>query len=302
MLNSGTLSQLSIFVRIIEAGSLTKAARELGLSPSAVSKSLAKLEDQLGMQLITRTTRNIFLTEQGEAVFNRANMLIEEYEDMFAQVQRPTEPEGLLRLSCSVAYGSKILPDFISTYQRRFPKVKIHVELNDNIINLSETPFNMALRITRQLAKTENHVLLNKINWIYCCSPHYLLGKPPIKTPADLTRHRCITNPIMAYHDNWVFADHNGEVMVPVDSCLTSNSSLTLLSILLNHNGVSCLPDYLATMYINKGDLVHLLPEYHAGFSHYLYAIDKKSRYVNPLTRTFIEHLSKQISPTNEKP
>lgn len=84
-------------------------------------------------------------------------------------------------------------------------------------------------------------------------------------------------------------------MMVPVESVITSNSSLTLLSILLNLNGISCLPDYLALSHINKGTLVHILPEYHAGISHHIYAIEKKGRYINPLVRTFIEHLSKEL-------
>lgn len=296
MLNSGTLSQLSVFVRIIETGSFTKAARELGLSRSAVSKSLSKLEEKLGTQLIQRTTRNIFLTEHGEAVFNRAIMLLEECEDMFSKVRSYSEPEGHLKISCSVAYGSKVLPDIITSYQAKFPRVKFHVDLNDNIINLSETNFDMVLRITKKLAETECHTCLCEINWIYCCSPQYLTGKPDIIKPEDLIQHRCITNPVMAYHDNWVFSGDDTKILVPVDSVLTSNSSLTLLNILLNHNGISCIPDYLASLYINKGSLVHILPEYHAGLSHYLYAIEKKARYINPLTMTFIEHLRNELS------
>ena len=302
MLSSGTLSQLSVFVRIVETGSFTKAARELGLSCSAVSKSLSKLEEQMGKTLVKRTTRNIFLTEHGEAVFNRAIMLLEECEDMFSKVRSYSEPEGHLRLSCSVAYGSKILPDLITSYQKKYPRVKFHVDLNDNIINLSETNFDMVLRITKKLTDSDSNYYLGQINWIYCCSPQYIAGKPEVKTPTDLVYHRCLTNPVMAYHDNWIFSGENGEVMVPVESVITSNSSLTLLSILLNHNGISCLPDYLASKYIKKGVLVHVRPEYHAGLSHHLYAIEKKARYINPLTMTFIEHLRRELSELDKQP
>lgn len=296
MLSSGTLSQLSVFVRIIETGSFTKAASELGLSRSAVSKSLSKLEEKLGKILIRRTTRNIFLTEHGEAVFNRAIMLLQECDDMFSQVRNFSEPEGCIRLSCSVAYGSKILPEFITSYQKKFPRVKFHVDLNDNIINLSETNYDMVLRITKKLPGSDSHVYLGEINWIYCCSPQYLKGKPEIQNPTDLIHHRCITNPVVAYHDNWIFSGTDGDVLVPVNSVITSNSSLTLLSVLLGHHGVSCLPDYLATAYILNGTLLHILPEYHAGLSHYLYAIEKQSRYINPLTKTFIEYLSHELT------
>ncbi|MGV4276144.1 LysR family transcriptional regulator [Citrobacter farmeri] len=295
MLSAGTFSQLSVFVRIVETGSFTKAARELGLSTSAVSKSLSKLEEQLGKILVKRTTRNIFLTEQGEAVFNRAITLLEECEDMFSQVRSYTEPEGHLRLSSSVAYGSHILPDLITSYQKKYPLVKFHVDLNDNIINLSETNFDMVLRITKRLPESDGNYYLGQINWIYCCTPQYLIGKPEIKTPTDLTHHRCLTNPVMAYHDNWIFSGGNGEILVPVESVITSNSSLTLLSILLSHNGISCIPDYLASIYIKKGILTHVLPEYHAGLSHHLYAIEKKSRYINPVVRTFIDHLQHEL-------
>ncbi|HDU5044739.1 TPA: LysR family transcriptional regulator [Klebsiella aerogenes] len=296
MLKSGTLNQLSVFVRVIETGSLTKAAHELGLSRSAVSKSLSKLEEQLGKILVKRTTRNIFLTKEGEAVFNRAITLLEEFEDMFSQARNFSEPEGHLRLSSSVAYGANILPDLITSYQKKYPLVKFHVDLNDNIINLSETNFDLVLRITKKLTESENNHYLGGINWVYCCSPKYLTGKPEIKTPTDLIHHRCLTNPVMTYHDNWIFSGENGEIMVPVESIITSNSSLTLLSILLSHNGISCLPDYLSSIYIKKGELVQILPEYNAGVSHYLYAIEKKSRYINGLARSFIEHLHHELT------
>ncbi len=302
MLSSGTLSQLSVFVRIVETGSFTKAAHELGLSRSAVSKSLSKLEEQLGKVLIKRTTRNIFLTEQGEAVFNRAISLLEECEDMFSQVRSFSEPEGHLRLSSSVAYGANILPELITSYQKKYPLVKFHVNLNDNIINLSETNFDMVLRITKKLTESESNYYLGKINWIYCCSPQYLTGKPEIKMPTDLIHHRCLTNPVMTYHDNWIFSGENGDIMVPVESAVTSNSSLTLLNILLSHNGISCLPDYLASIYIKKGSLVNILPEYHAGLSHHLYGIEKKSRYINPLVRSFIEHLRHELTGPDTLP
>ncbi|HBR2801026.1 LysR family transcriptional regulator [Klebsiella pneumoniae] len=302
MLSSGTLSQLSVFVRIVETGSFTKAAHELGLSRSAVSKSLSKLEEQLGNVLVKRTTRNIFLTEQGEAVFNRAIKLLEECEDMFSQVRSFSEPVGHLRLSSSVAYGAIILPYLITSFQKKYPLVKFHVDLNDNIINLSETNFDIVLRITKKLTESENNFYLGQINWIYCCSPQYLIGKPEVKIPTDLIHHRCLTNPVMAYHDNWIFSGENGEIMVPVESVVTSNSSLTLLNILLSHNGISCLPGYLATIYIKKGELVNILPEYHAGLSHYLYAIEKKSRYINPLVRAFIEHLQHELTTPDISP
>ncbi|AKH89551.1 LysR family transcriptional regulator [Edwardsiella tarda] len=300
MLNAYTLHQLSVFVRIIEMGSLSKAARELGLSRSAVSKSLATLEQQLGVLLIKRSTRRLFLTEQGTAVFNRAIMLLDACQDLFTQLHSETEPEGVLRLSCSVAYGSTCLPDAISAYQRQFPRVRIHVDLNDELINLAERNFDMVLRITQRQWERANAFLLGKVNWIYCCSPHYLQGKPAITQPADLSHHRCLTNPVMSYQDKWVFCGRDGQQMIAVDSRLTSNSSLTLLKILLNHNGVSCLPDYLAEAYIARGELVHLLPDYHAGIFHYLYAIEKTSRVVNPLTRSFIAHLKATLPVYHE--
>lgn len=294
MLHSGTLSQLSIFVRIVETGSLANAARELGLSRSAVSKSLSKLEHQLGKTLLTRTTRSIFLTEHGGAVFNRAIMLLEECEDILSTARSDAEPEGHLRLSCSVAWGSRILPYFIATYQKIFPRVKFHVDLNDNILNLSETNMDMILRITKKLSESDNQYYLRQINWIYCCSPQYLTGKPEINMPADLAFHHCFTNSVMAYHDNWIFSGDDGEVMVPVESAITSNSSLISLDMVLNHHGVSCLPDYLASGYIRKGMLLHILPDYHAGLSYHLYAIEKKAKYSNPLVRSFIEHLRRE--------
>ncbi|AFJ48146.1 LysR family transcriptional regulator [Shimwellia blattae] len=295
MITSGTLQQLTIFVRIIITGSFTRAARELGLSPSAVSKSLAKLETQLETQLIKRGSRKLFLTWRGEVLFNQALALLEECEHMLTPGRASPDQRNIIKLSCPVAWGVEILSPLISGYQQAYPLTSLHIELSDQLISFAETHFDLALRITRQMEPAENKTLLARVHWIYCCSPDYLYGKPAIASPRDVASHHCLSNPMAAYHNSWIFSGPDGEQIIPVNAAITARSSLVLLRILLRHGGISCLPDYLVKPYIKKGVLVRLFPGINAGRSHYLYAIQRKNKHGNPLIGSFIDYLQQAL-------
>jgi DNA-binding transcriptional LysR family regulator len=130
---------------------LSEAAAQLNVSPSAVSKSLAAMEDTLGTTLIKRTTRSITLTDAGQYLFNRANKLLKEFDETLNTTSGYYHsPQGELRITCSIAFGYSRLVNLVDKYRSQFPDVNLYIDLNDNFVNLNETDFDIALRPHRR--------------------------------------------------------------------------------------------------------------------------------------------------------
>lgn len=167
-----SLKHLEFFVRIVDCGGLSEAAVQLNVSPSAVSKSLAAMEDTLGTTLIKRTTRSITLTDAGQYLFNRANKLLKEFDETLNTTSGYYHnPQGELRITCSIAFGYSRLVNLVDKYRTQYPDVNLHIDLNDNFVNLNDTDFDIALRIST--APPQNYATrkLVPIRWAYCASP-----------------------------------------------------------------------------------------------------------------------------------
>lgn len=150
-----SLKHLEFFTKIVDCGGLSEAAAQLNVSPSAVSKSLAAMEDTLGTTLIKRTTRSITLTDAGQYLFNRANKLLKEFDETLNTTSGYYHsPQGELRITCSIAFGYSRLVNLVDKYRSQFPDVNLYIDLNDNFVNLNETDFDIALRISPRRRKT----------------------------------------------------------------------------------------------------------------------------------------------------
>lgn len=173
-----SLKHLEFFTKIVDCGGLSEAAAQLNVSPSAVSKSLAAMEDTLGTTLIKRTTRSITLTDAGQYLFNRANKLLKEFDETLNTTSGYYHsPQGELRITCSIAFGYSRLVNLVDKYRSQFPDVNLYIDLNDNFVNLNETDFDIALRIST--APPQNYAMrkLVPVRWAYCASPGYLAKK-----------------------------------------------------------------------------------------------------------------------------
>ncbi len=295
MKNLASLTQISIFARIAELRSLSAAARELGISPSAVSKSLAQLEEQLGVLLVKRTTRSLTLTDSGRVIFERANNILADLEFTLDAARQCQVPQGTLRLTCSMAFGSFQLTPLVGSYLERHPKASASVSLEDKLTNLVEDNCDLAIRIT---AKTDASYAARKlatIHWVYCAAPSYLNGSAHIRSPGDLAKHRCLIYPVMTADGTWTFLGKGDLQHIPVRPTLECNSSLGLREAAMRGYGIACLPTYLVATDIVRGDLGIVLPEYRPAITHTLYAMYYRSKYANILVRSFIDYLVDEI-------
>ncbi|WP_277401662.1 LysR family transcriptional regulator [Achromobacter xylosoxidans] len=197
MRNFATLTQMMVFVKIAESRSLSAAGRELSLSPSAVSKTLAQLEARLGVLLVKRTTSSLTLTESGQIFLQRATALLADVDGAMDCVRQFGKPEGELKLTSSIAFGSMQLASLLGKFLEFNPKVKADLILDDRYVKLKEEDFDIALRITSNQDWDYAGRPLASIRWIYCASPVYLERHRPIEEPEDISRHDCLIYPTM---------------------------------------------------------------------------------------------------------
>lgn len=232
-----SLKHLEFFTKIVDCGGLSEAAAQLNVSPSAVSKSLAAMEDTLGTTLIKRTTRSITLTDAGQYLFNRANKLLKEFDETLNTTSGYYHsPQGELRITCSIAFGYSRLVNLVDKYRSQFPDVNLYIDLNDNFVNLNETDFDIALRIST--APPQNYAMrkLVPVRWAYCASPGYLAKKGMPQRRSDLVDHDCLVYPGLTpvlKVANEQDRLHQLKLHMPIQA----NSSLVLLKSVLEDQG-----------------------------------------------------------------
>ena len=294
--NYSIFHHLKTFIKVVECNSFSAAAQKLNLTPSSVSRSIAQLEDQLGVVLLKRTTRTLILTEPGQYLLFRAQRLLEELDESLANIASFNHhPQGKLRVTCSIAFGVGHLMRIYSDYRQDNPDVTLSVDLNDQNVNLNEENFDIALRITAHPPTNFALRKICKINWVYCASRDYFARRGVPQRLEDLEQHDCLINPNVS--DNWRYQNVNGSFSaLKVNSIIEVNSTLGLLQAALHHQGIVSLPPYMLGDSIARGELVPVLTEYSARENDYsLYALYHPGHYQDPKVRSFIDFLVESI-------
>src|SRR6185295_9001405 len=187
------LTDIAVFVRVVERGSFTLAADDLALSRAVVSKYLSRLEDRLGARLLHRTTRRLSLTEAGAALFEASRGALERIEEAEAAVaQFQSEPRGRLRVSAPMSFGILHLGPLLADFARAHPKVSMDLRLDDRYVNLVEDGIDVAVRIG---ALSDSSLVARKLavtRAIACASPAYLAEHGTPESPEDLATHNCL--------------------------------------------------------------------------------------------------------------
>src|SRR5262245_44003110 len=187
------LAEMRVFVRAVERGSFAGAADDLGLTPSAISKLIGRLEARLGVRLLNRTTRKLALTGEGETYFHSGRQLIESVDNLEQEVAASAgHPRGLLRIHTQVSFGVRHLAPALIEFQRRYPDVRIDMSLTDRVVDGLAEPRGGAVRVGPLRDSTLMPRKITEVERVICASPQYLdeFGVP--ESPEDLARHRCI--------------------------------------------------------------------------------------------------------------
>ena len=248
---------------VAELGTYSRAAIRLNLSPAAVSRHIQNLEETLGERLLQRTTRKVRLTETGQLCLERYQRIFSDLEDLTQMVQgRREEPQGLLRISSTTLFWMNRVAPLLPEFLNRFPKISIHVNLTERMVDLVDEGYDLALQIDRPTGHSVVVRSLSVLRRVLYASPGYLKKNGTPQTPAELGEHNCLVYAHSGEQVEWKFWDRAGnEWCVPVKGSLRSNDANTLRLSALAGVGIGSGPLFLLKEDLESGRLVQLFPQ-----------------------------------------
>ncbi|MDX5333159.1 MAG: LysR family transcriptional regulator [Gammaproteobacteria bacterium] len=291
-----SLSDVAVFVQVVDSQSFTAAAEKLGLSKSVVSKYVTRLEDRLGARLLNRTTRRLSLTEVGRAFYDRSREGLREIEAAEQEVSRlQAEPRGVLRINSPMSFGILHIAPALTEFQNMYPDLHVDMSLDDRRLDLVEEGFDVAIRIGDLPDSSLVARRLGDCRHVVCGAPGYFARYGTPRSPEDLRDHRTLT---FKYHDSpseWRFlAPEGGYVSVGIDSAIQLNNSLAIREAVLHEAGITLTPTFVVGEDIQQGRLRAILQDYRA-MELSIYALYPQRRHLSPKVRAFIEFMSERI-------
>ncbi|KAA0595346.1 DNA-binding transcriptional LysR family regulator [Azospirillum lipoferum] len=287
------LTGLLAFARAGSLGSFTAAAHSLSVSPSAVSKSVQRLEQRLGVSLFTRTTRSLTLTAEGHELHERALRLLRDAEEIeqTAMAAR-SEPSGMLRVAASLPIGVHVIAPALPAFRRLHPKVTVDLRLSDRMVDLIEEGIDVAVRIG-ELA--DSRLLSRRLApHRFCCfaAPAYLAARGAPAHPNDLEGHDTVS---LRYQSTgqtlrWPFRIGDRLVEVVPPSGIVVDVSDALVATLAAGGGIGIAATFITAPYVARGELVPVLSDF-AVERHNITALWPASRRTNPAVRAFLAFL-----------
>jgi DNA-binding transcriptional LysR family regulator len=293
-----SLTEIAIFVKVVELSSFTAAADALEMSQPVVSKAVTRLEEKLGARLLNRTTRRLSLTEAGAELYRRSARALAEIEDAELEVARfQTEPRGTLRVSAPTSFSILHLGPALQAFTERFPGVSVEMHLDDRQVDLVEEGYDLAIRIARL---QDSNLIARKLapcRQVLCASPSYLAKRGVPERPEDLLEHSCIVYSLVSTPREWRLIDSNGETsVVPINGALTSNNGLLNRSAAIAGAGIVLLPAFYIGEELRSGQLKAVLTEFKLA-ELAIYAVYPERRNLTPKVRAFVDFLAATLGP-----
>lgn len=288
--------ELKVFVSVVESGSFSRAAEQLHMANSAVSRTIKKLENKLGVALLTRTTRHLALTQEGERYFRRVQGFLQEMTSAENDlIESRYAPKGLLRVDAATPVILHLLMPMIKPFRERYPDVTLSLISSESFINLIERKVDVAIRAGNLTDSTLRARLLFISYRKLVASPEYLEKRGTPHTVTDLERHECLGFVDPSRLNRWPVAQESGE-LYDIHLGLSSNSGETIKQLCLNGNGIACLSDYMIDKEIAEGKLVEVLAEQRLLVEMPFNAVYYSDMGVSQRVRAFIDFLSEWMS------
>jgi len=260
-----SLGTVGVLIAVAETRSLTIAGMRLGLSPSAVSKSLTRLEQEVGTRLVARSTRCVSLTDSGIRLYERFKRIAAEMEQIESDVTTTRSLyKGRLKVQLPIAFGRKVIVPSIGRFMETYPNLTVDVELDDRASDLSAERIDLAVRVG-EVADTRLVVRkLCTLRYVVCAAPSYLAANPEPKTPEDLEKHRCLAYfwPHTGRYRDWRFSVRDKQVTMAPKGYLNFNNTESLLDAAVAGLGVIMVSTFVAAHAVRTGKLQVLLKQY----------------------------------------
>ena len=290
-----TYEEMRNFVRVVEAGSISAAAGQLGIAKSGVSRRLAELEDRLGVRLLTRTTRRSSLTEAGRTYYEGAVRLLSDVAELDAQVaDSDASLEGRLRLAAPLSFGLGHLTPAIEAFMQSNPGILIEIDFSDRQIDLVAQGVDLAIRIAELRDSSLKARRICPIRLMLCAGPAYLERHGTPRRPEELLRHRLLHydiggGPVLRLSDG-----RGGDQQLAVHPVLVANNGDFLRDLAIAGHGIILTPTFIAWEALARGELVPLLRD-HWPAPLNAYAVYPQTRYLSRRARAFIDFLAERF-------
>lgn len=288
------LTDVALFVRVCTTRNLSAAGREFGLSPAASSARMAQLEQSLGARLLHRTTRQITVTQEGEAFLAHARALLDSAEQAMASVGHGSaQVRGTLRVASSVTFGRAHLSPGIAEFLRRYPELELDLRLSDSQHDLAADAIDVAIRIGPLRDSALVMRPLARSRTVLCAAPAYLKQHGTPQHPSDLQQHQCL---VLQAMDPWQLRAPDGSrLSLRVQGRFRSDSGLAVRDAAVDGLGIALLATWHITGQLARGELVQIMPGYQSDES-MISAVYLNRKFVPPKTRAFIDFFAQRFA------
>jgi DNA-binding transcriptional LysR family regulator len=285
------LTSIKAFTKVVQHGSFAAAARELRLSRSAVSKYVIDLEQDLGVQLLNRTTRSAAPTENGQAYYERCTAILGELEEADLAVTRlQAEPRGILRVNAPMSFGTLHLGRAVADFMGQYPQLQIQLILSDQQIDPVQEGFDVTLRIGDLPSSSLIARKIAPARRAICAAPPYLAAHGTPRHPNDLREHACLAYGHLATGNQWKLTGPDGEHWIAIPWTLCTNNAEVIRDAAVRGRGIALLPTFIAGADLQQGSLRSILTDY-AAPEIAVYAIYPQTRHLSVKVRVFIDFL-----------
>ena len=291
----GQLEDMAMFVRIVEAGSITKAAEQLNIAKSAVSRRLKELEERLGSQLISRTTRQSKLTQAGEQYYQQVNNILRAVDAVNAHATNaPMRIEGTLKMTAPLSFGLMHLNDVIDKYANKHPNLRFDLDFSDRRIDLIEEGYELAIRIGELQDSSYQAKKLALIRCVICASPNYLARMGTPETLDDLDNHALLQYSLGQTNSINLVDTEGRSHHRTIDAKIKATNGEFLVDLAVKGHGITFVPTFIAYKQLALGEIVPV-------FQHYqlptltAYAVYPKNRFLSQRCRYLIDFIAEQF-------
>ncbi|MGN6108158.1 MAG: LysR substrate-binding domain-containing protein [Kofleriaceae bacterium] len=289
------LDDIEIFVAVVSAGSFSAAARKLGVTPSAVSRRIAALEDELGASLLARTTRTLRPTRDGAAFHLRCARAIDELREARRDLASAgTRPSGVLRVDAPIALGRQLLARRMPAFLERYPELDVELTLRDQFVDPIAEGVDVLVRIAPLADSSLVVKQLSRSRIVVCGAPAYLARRGTPATPQQLAHHACIGFLRDGRPDPWRFTDGPNVYQVEIQGRLHTNDVDTMLAAAQAGSGLIAAFDFLVADALATGALVEVLAD-HPSITRPIHALYPNSRHLVPKVRVFLDFLAEEV-------
>lgn len=292
------LNEMAVFVRVVETGSFSEAARQMAATPSAASRAVARLEKALGQRLLQRSTRKLRLSEGGQEVFEHCReMLNAAQAALEAAGHQGEEARGQLRISVPKAIGRVLIHPHMPEFLARHPQVDVLLRLEDRYMDLYDEQIDLAIRITDQPPPGLMGRRLLRIDHLLCATPEYLATHGVPVQPQDLKAHNCIYLGEEPGDSRWKFRRGEQNTTVQVRGRYAANNTGVRLDAVLRHLGIGSLPRFTAQEALAQGRIVPVLADwtFQTNYSGDAWALYPRTRHVAPKLKAMLDFLGERL-------